>query len=535
MFKYLSLINSTSIISSYRTLESVKKTIDLILPYTKNENERIRKAAFYSLIYGMSSIRNRIDPKVSLKPEKMKENQLENGELDDFDIEFTPALDLSELDLEVLDPFFDKMMQIKDQHELILLLDEISNDLCSLMKIIFQYSEGSKDDINELFDNSINIVPELIKKSVPVKDKFVKCLVRIIHDFPENTQLVSEVIKMLNSVIFTKPATGNVQFFPLIFVKFDHSKENLNKDYLYNLLVEKDKSRKEMFVVPLTDDIKEVINCLVNLTISNKREIRSKCSRFLYKNMRYYSPFIRPSIEKIFEKMDSIPINVFVSFLAWLPDISIILNNSKLCCKTFLFLLKKFNSNEKDEDFLNDLKQFVSLASESPHETVTENEKDYVDLLNELETNYLNKNRENRSFRNFLLNVIVICAKNVYDIKDTILDFVIYCITHYDKQVSYNAEQLLFAVLKRKQKFTKEKIDVKKYPTISSMPNILDKVTVKYPQNGYYFPSSSASNSKAEKKISIKIRTLYLLIIRLTSIQQTVSMSTSKTPMLTKM
>lgn len=209
--------------------------------------------------------------------------------------------------------------------------------------------------------------------------------------------------------------------------------------------------------------------------------------------------------------------------------------NEKLFCQTILFLLKNFNKNEKDKDFLDNLKKFVAIASEPPNGIALEDNQEYANLLNEIELNYLNKNRENRIFRNFLLNVIVICAKNVYDIKDTILDFVIYCITHYDKQVSYNTEQLLFAVLKRKQKYTKEKIDVKKYQTISSMPNILDKVTVKYPQNGYYFPSSSASNSKAEKKISIKIRTLYLLIIRLTSIQQTVSMSTSKTPMLTKM
>lgn len=158
--------------------------------------------------------------------------------------------------------------------------------------------------------------------------------------------------------------------------------------------------------------------------------------------------------------------------------------------------MKNFNANEKDNDFLNDLKHFVSVASEPPHETVTKNEKDYADLLNELEANYLNKNRANRSYRNMLLCVIIMCLKHVKDINDNILKFVVYCITHYDQQISRNAETCFTAVMSRRIKFTKERIDIKKFPTVEIIPNILDKVTVKFPPNGVYFPSIKSTESE---------------------------------------
>ena len=88
------------------------------------------------------------------------------------------------------------------------------------------------------------------------------------------------------------------------------------------------------------------------------------------------------------------------------------------------------------------------------------------------------------------------CLKHVKDINDNILEFVVYCITHYDQQISVNAETCFTAVMSRRIKFTKERIDIKKFPTVETIPNILVKVTVKFPPNGVYFPSIKSTESE---------------------------------------
>ena len=96
------------------------------------------------------------------------------------------------------------------------------------------------------------------------------------------------------------------------------------------------------------------------------------------------------------------------------------------------------------------------------------------------------------------MSVIIVSLKHVKDVNDNILSFIINQIVHYDVKNSKNAYRCLVGVLERRSKFTKERIEVKEFPTIASLPNILDKITVKLPQNGYYFPTNFKKSDKEE-------------------------------------
>ncbi|KAK8842713.1 hypothetical protein M9Y10_025574 [Tritrichomonas musculus] len=495
MFRFLSIIYSRILVSNLRTIESARKTVDFLIQFTKSEDEKVRKSTWESISNCLSLLNQSYQLDISFKSDKMKENLLENANLDDFKIEWKENPDFSELSFEIFDPVFDKLMTLTDSHKINDLLNDVDEALLTLLKMNFNYTEGSIEKVvNDSYIDSIHVFPQAYKKSVPIKEKFIKCTLRIIKDFRENENVISRIIKICLALFVSYKNDKNSSSETAVnlvfnsFVPFDSSDVYYNSAYLYNALMSILSQRKKMFVIPVTDDMKELFTNIVELGASKYQSIQNNCSLLLQTVSNIYYPFIEEVISNMINKFKSIQINDFINFLNTSQATDFLKQNDKLLCQTMLIILNNLLLMDKEK--LDVLKEFMFTISilKFSYETPRSNKTEFVNLLKEIELNYLNKNSNNRTYNNILMHIIYMCLKRVYDINDKILEFIMNNVTHFDSDVSKIAEACLSTVLKRRRKFTKEKIEVKEYPTIASIPNVLDQITVKYQENGVYFP-----------------------------------------------
>ena len=121
------------------------------------------------------------------------------------------------------------------------------------------------------------------KKSVPLKEKLIKCVIRIINDFPENSNLIEIAINLLNETILSNYKKGKVYFIGNLFVNFGNSNKPFNCDYLNFIIREKIRLRRRCIIAPLTEDIKECLNLISQQMLSNNKKNSKKSAEFLNK------------------------------------------------------------------------------------------------------------------------------------------------------------------------------------------------------------------------------------------------------------
>lgn len=529
MLRFLSIIYATSVICNSRTIESVKQVTDFLTKYTKSKEEEIRKIGWMAISHSLNIFTRIANVRVSLKEDKIKDNPLEIAHLNDFNISWETSPDTTDLSFEIFDPIFDQLLTSTDSHEINKLLNEVVDKISALIASIYIYSESSnQEDINEVLLDPIHYQPGIYRKSFPLRDKFIKCMLRILKDFHENDLIVIHVISICHSFfssyssITTPNSQERIHFLSYFFMPFEETKEHFTSNFLYNELAEVYKQRKLLYVIPLTDDIKELLNTIVGFISSKYENIQTSSLNLIKKVSLFYYPFTETIIEKIVNNASSIPINEFINFIEVTPVLKSLLNNEKLMSKTMLIILNNFNL--KDKESLITLKRFMGNVCilSYPFETPQNNNTEYNELLNEIENNHINKNQNNRTYNYILIHIIFMCLKRVYAVNDTILSLIMQNITYYDEDISDVAELCLCIVLKRQSKFTKEKIEVKNFPTISSFPNILDNVTVKFNKDGLYFPLTLRTVSSKDVFEQIEaveaIRTKSTNIINLNSI-----------------
>lgn len=129
--KQIELRKHNSVMLSYlapnlKTAESVKIVIDVISPFTKDEDRKIRMAAWESIFSSLRTSDCIWNFTVQIKSEKIKENPFENTRAD---IIWNPKPDLSNLAFEMFDPIYEKLLMMKDPHEIKKLLKEIKKPL----------------------------------------------------------------------------------------------------------------------------------------------------------------------------------------------------------------------------------------------------------------------------------------------------------------------------------------------------------------------------------------------------------------------
>lgn len=175
----------------------------------------------------------------------MNDNIFAFGNLEDFEINyFDKNHDLSQLEFKIFGKFYNVLLTSKDQDEIIQLLNSGGSSVGEFLLSSHVNSEGSTDEnnINELFNDSIHLVPALITPKVPIKDKFIECVLRILNDFPENENLVSTIIQSTYS--FFSNYTTKIDIVKKIADSFYHSKEKYNSAILFYLLIKSMSRRK---------------------------------------------------------------------------------------------------------------------------------------------------------------------------------------------------------------------------------------------------------------------------------------------------
>ncbi|KAK8880599.1 hypothetical protein M9Y10_003279 [Tritrichomonas musculus] len=506
MFSYLAKIYASILPPNLKTVESVKHVIDVIFPFTKDKDRKIRMAAWDSISSALRTSDCICNFKVQIKSEKIKENPFENARLEDFDIIWNPKPDLSNLAFEIFDPIYEKLLTIKDPHEINELLKEIKKPLSFYFVTCNAFTEGSIDnEVDEFFTDPIYNVSAFYRKSFPIKDKFVKCALRIINEFCDQENLISNINEICSN-LFIVLSQSDAETDPPsqlrnYYIPFDYSSPFYNKSVINDWLYCTYSKRRSQFLIHINDDIRKLITANIELSMSNYESINEYSNVTLFTLCPYYKPLLITIFENIVKKANPKQFDEFVKFLGMMSVCDVLEQDYELCCKILIIILK---SNLKNKDRLPNLKRFMSLMciSSLPSESPKSNEKEFVDLLNEIENNYLNKNPNNRTYNYFIILIIYMCLKRVYNVSDSVFEYVMKSVTHFDEKNSEIGESCLTCILERRSKFTKEKVEVTNYPTIPSFPNILDQVSIKLEENGNYFPSLNfENNNKKEEEI----------------------------------
>ena len=498
MLLFLTLIYSNLLPAHYHSVESVKKCCDFILPFTKSDDKKIRKAAWESISSALRTCDGIANLILTIKKDKIVSNSFETVYFDDIDINWYSLPDLTDLSFEYFNPIYEKLLTMTDPHEINKLIKEIKSPLCLILQSTAN-SEGSvKDVVDQFFDDPIYNVPLNYRKSLPIKDKFVECALRILNDFPESEILIYNVVEISLNIFMVYNETSQedqINSLENFYIPFDHSGKYFNKVFLDSAICDIYFKRRNKLIIPITDNIRVLLTKIFELSIWKSQSINEISEVIIYLLCKYYKPLLRSIISDVATKVTSNQANEFVNFMSSKFICDIIQIDYKLCSQLLLYVLN--NLDLKDKEKLLNLKIFLKniCVSTMPIESPKENQEDFVNLLNEIEKNYLNKNQSNRTYNYILIHIIFMCLKHVNNVSDKILDYVMKSVTHFDEEISFVAEVCLSRILDTKKKFTKEKVEVKKFPTIAAFPNVFEQVTLKLQDDGIYFPTSSKTEN----------------------------------------
>lgn len=504
-FRYLSIIFSTISLTRDKTYENVKETTDLLFQFTTDEVQKIRKHAWKAISFSLSLFSRLHNLKVTLNPDKMINNPLENAKLGDFDIEWKSNPNISELAFQLFDPIFDKMMTIEDPHEMDDLLKEIGSSLVNVIESIPEVTKGSvENEVSYALVDSLHDLTQLHRDSVPFKEKFLKCALRIIKDFHEHEATMVRIIGISKTLFISikylnlTPSNFSMKLLFNFFPSINHQQPYYNSQYVYTALNTLLSNRKRQIIVPITDDIRQLFSLMVQYGLSTYRSIRISCSDLLSDVTDIYPPLFEPIIASVIDKARSIPIDEFLDFLSFYSVIYSLGDKDKLLCRTMLILAD--NLDMKDQQSLLKLKNFMIQICifQLSFETPKANKQEYIDLLTEIEENYLKNKKINRTVNLSIILIVYMSLKHVYDVNNKMFEYIMKNVTHFDMDISTIAVDCLATVLRRRAKVTKEKIEVKKFPAIATFPNPIDLPKVKFPEEGVYFPQEYSFKETAK-------------------------------------
>lgn len=517
MFQYVSLIYSSISVSHAETIEDIKKPINLLLKFTKDEDKKFRKFAWQAIGGAHSFIKRNAYLGAFIKDNKdgTKRNPLEVAKFSEYDILWQKDIDISDYVMELYQPSFDILMTSTDPDEITKVLKEAGLGIRAALETTYECTEGQyKDDIMiGLSTTKLHAIHALYKKSVPLKETFMKCALRIIKDFRDHEKIIVRLLNLCSA--FFHPISGlsviatseRITLMQSLFPNIQYGKPYYNSLFIDFKMHLTYISRISQYVIPITDDIRSFFNELVQLGISNYASIRLAASS-LMNQMSVYESILNTLIESIIDRAETIPVDEIIDFLTFVAVLEVIAGDDRLLCKTMLFLCA--NLQMKDSASLNKLKTITSLTSLSklsfgtPHD----NSPVYVDLLNKIADNWLNDESgtsTNRTVKITLISVIYMSLKKVYDVDDRIFKYIMNNLIHFDSDISAVACSALCIILRRRAKCTKTKIDVKSFPTIVQFPSILDIVKVKYPPDGIYIPDE-LKRGASEQNVSESIR-----------------------------
>lgn len=504
MFYYLSYIYSNIATIYAKTIDDVRPVVNFLLTFTKSDNKKVRKLAWKALSHSLTYSNKMFSPIIKVKTGKT----LENVKFDDLDIAWQDRVDYSSLLYEIFSPVYDELLHSKDPQRIVALLKETKGAIKNAIEWTFENNKGDEalnDKANKTPMKILDTIDSLNKDSVEIKDKFVTCAIRLLTDFHENKNILMMVIKTCNCLFSSLRCISSIfrdpylRFCEIMFPKMNEDIPYLNKQFVFNSLTTAVRCRELQIIFPMTNNYKKLFELLVNFGTSNFKAVRMICSQSIYSAINSFKEIFEPLIENIIDRSDQITIDDFITFLTMKEIADVVKFNDTLLYKAFISLCKKFSRNEEIKEprsyaLIDNFLQKMCFGR-LPLGNAHDNPEMFRNLLKTIEDKYISQ--KVRILQLAIMCIIFMSLKSVYDVSDTLFKYILRNVTYYDRETSRLARINLSIILRRRSKFTTEKVMKNDFPTVADFPNPFDDSIIKLPEN---FDVFGMSNKDIEKE-----------------------------------
>lgn len=466
-----------------KSIEEIRSCIEYLQRFTKCDNRKLRKFAWRAISYALYPNQSPLI-KIELKDKSLP--ACSQGKIKDFNIEWCHTLEPSELAMEVYQPIFDVLLNSKDHHEIYEVLKISSLSIHMTINHIYEVSEGDISSTSPILRNSFLYIKEFVKPHVPIKEKLIECLNRILTDFKENQLIIGKIISLSDALFsplmqFTRnPDDTLMNVSRKLWWPIDRDSKTLNQGSLMTKLQLVYNIRRQQFLVPITPDITTFFRKLVDLGLSKYKSIRKYVCTFISLVIDIYIPLFIPMVGDIINRFNELPYNELFDFLTFHGVLVSLIVNEEMMVKTLINLATEIEIDEAET--LARLQQFLSITCLSMYTPgcPRDDNPDTIQMLQEIENIIENKTRDDRTFHIILMHVICYTMKKTLHIPKKIYQYIIKMTLSRDNEITIYAICALTVLLRRRVNLKKTKIPCDKKPKLEEFQRLINscKVTV---------------------------------------------------------
>ncbi|EAX94455.1 hypothetical protein TVAG_327980 [Trichomonas vaginalis G3] len=425
--------------------DDVRKITAVILPLTQHQNKKVKKCAYKALAFAITPWAcTPITTTINAK-------QGEFRPISEFTVHAKEKFDVNDVALECFNPLFDYLLTETDANKVTSAIRPALYALQALCDFIFDISEGDLSMLPIATRISYFNGKEYTKKSIPFKDKFMKVIIRLMRDFPDNPLLMRKLI----------PTTSNI-FIPMIALTFNvpDSMDQLSAQFWpcereNNLAVKSiitpivkwlHHRRMTSHLLPATDLIKQFFSALLPLATSRYKPIRAVVREVLACVGDFYSSVYSEEVFKIVEKSSEIPTDEFIDFMTIPIIFSIISSNSQILCHAIYRVLSQFDI--KDQESIISFRQFLTTNCVRAPNYDKCDVSAFNELLDKIQNLLLTVHVQNKIFHHIILLALIIILRNNIQIPQFFQDYILDCASSPDSDTASNAYLCIIIMFK---------------------------------------------------------------------------------------
>ena len=499
--KYLLAIYGKCCSFHCKTIDDFKVHINFLKEFTESKSRKIKKIAWIAI---SDILKQQYNVNVSIN-DKTKLST-ETTSIKNFEIKWDKIIDTSDYFLEIFNPFFDTLQYSNDQQEI---LDAIKTQGVAVLEYVenqIDMIEGSNKENTYALVDSIYHLPVLAKKSVPIKERLLDCTLRIIHDFPDSENIIVRILSLCNSVFSSLSTIGQkyTELIPLFITylwgKLSKSSSNFNNCNLSLYLKFILYHRMHQIIIPVSPKIEKLFHLILPLGTSSYITIRNTISNLFSMTVYLYHPIFSEIIRNMINNISKYPVDEVLDFLNFPGILSILSTQLDLVCPVLLYLCNKLEL--KDQESIDQLRSLISSLSVTSYsfECPTDNQKDCVEFLENLEKLINQKSNYDRTFNYTAINAIIKALMSVYDVSEGIFKYVLLQMESYDKEIRELATILFTIIIKRRSNIIKHKRTSIHKLKITELPKIIGNSVLIPPQNPTFFKTDTYTLDEDENQ-----------------------------------
>ncbi|OHS96990.1 hypothetical protein TRFO_36886 [Tritrichomonas foetus] len=335
-------IRSTS--TGAKTKEEMQEALDFIMPYTKHPLSQVRKEAWYSIGNALFQ-----EKKLCIvKPTKDILIPLSDFKFELFNFNF----DQSEFVLPLADDIIGKIMNAKDPKSVTEILKETKQIIFAILNTTHEVIEGDSSNITPLFKKSPFYIEELIKPSVPVREKFFDLIIYLLDNYPDNVQILKATMRMLDGIL--SPILSNYTFdnsIELSFLKSLWSAYPLRNKYNIFELSHRigfSYHRRAQYHHPICPGLIKVVNKIFILGFSKFTKIRTKACLLINGILAECSCLLEKELKRFLRDTKVSNVDELLDFLTYNGIFSILSHDENLLVPVLKYVCTQLNADDQE-------------------------------------------------------------------------------------------------------------------------------------------------------------------------------------------